>query len=263
VLGIIRQESEFDPSVRSNANARGLMQLIPSTARMTANRHGLPYSGPDSLYNATQNMQLGMAHMGDLLADYAGSYVMIAGAYNAGPGRVNEWTGRFGDPRSSSVDAIDWVERVPFGETRNYIMRVLENAQIYRALLNGREAPLQLASDLRRGGYTAVASAQFTSDVTQGAPVPAAIPQAAPQLEAAVRASKPALEPKPKAPAAAKGKKKDEPKAKGKSRAKAKEKAKPAAKTARAKGPKKPQRTEAAPRCKPGSKSKECRKNRS
>jgi soluble lytic murein transglycosylase len=268
VFGIIRQESEFDPSARSNANARGLMQMIPSTARMTANRHRLAYGGPDSLYNATQNMQLGMAHMGDLLADYAGSYVMMAGAYNAGGGRVNEWTGRFGDPRSSNVDVIDWVERVPFSETRNYIMRVLENAQIYRAVLNGREAPVQLASDLRRGGYAAVAAAQFSSDAAQAAPV-AAAPIAAPQVEAAVRASqpipdddeiKPALDVKPKPPATAKGKK-DEPKAKA--RAKAKDKAKPASKSARAKSQKRPQRTDASPRCKPGSKAKECRKNRS
>jgi soluble lytic murein transglycosylase len=274
VLGIIRQESEFDPAVRSRANARGLMQLIPSTARMTANRHGIAYSGADALYNPSLNMQLGMAHMGDLLADYGGSYVMTAGAYNAGGGRVNEWTGRFGDPRSSSTDAIDWVERVPFGETRNYIMRVLENAQIYRAILNGREAPLQLAADLRRGGYTAVASAQFTSDVSAApsSPPPATAQQATPQLEAAVRAStpvpddeEPAAKPKldPKPAAVSKGKKKPEPKAKGRAKVKAKEKAKPATKTARAKSPKKPQRTDAAPRCKPGSKAKECRKGRS
>jgi soluble lytic murein transglycosylase len=272
VFGIIRQESEFDPAVRSNANARGLMQLIPSTARMTANRHGIAYGGPDGLYNASQNMQLGMAHMGDLLSDYAGSYVMTAGAYNAGGGRVNEWTGRFGDPRSSSVDVIDWVERVPFSETRNYIMRVLENTQIYRAILNGRDAPVQLASDLRRGGYTAVASAQFSSDVNQApvAPPPVATPAATPQLEAAVRASTPVPdddevkpEPKPKSPAA-KGKKKNEPKAKGRANAKGKDKAKPASKAARAKDTKKkPQRTDATPRCKPGSKAKECRKGRS
>lgn len=267
VHGIIRQESEFDPAVRSNANARGLMQLIPSTARMTANRHGLPYGGPDSLYNATQNMQLGMAHMGDLLGDYAGSYIMTAGAYNAGGGRVNEWVGRFGDPRSSNVDAIDWVERVPFSETRNYIMRILENTQIYRAILNGREAPLQLASDLRRGGFTAIASAQFSSDITQtpGA-TPVTAPTPAPQVEAAVRASrpvpdddevKPAADPQPKT---AKGKK-NEPKAKG--RAGAREKAKGTSKSARAKGGKRTQRSDAAPRCKQGSKARECRKNRS
>lgn len=273
VLGLIRQESEFDPAVRSSANARGLMQLIPSTARMTANRHGISYGGADGLYNASQNMQLGMAHMGDLLADYAGSYVMTAGAYNAGGGRVNEWVGRFGDPRSSNTDVIDWIERVPFSETRNYIMRVLENTQIYRAILNGREAPVQLASDLRRGGYTATVAAQFSSDVTQAvATATPTAPVAAPQVEAAVRASrpvpdedevKPAVEPKPKAPATAKGKKGDEKKAKGRAKAKGKEKAKPASKTARAKGGKKPQRTDAAPRCKPGSKAKECRKNRS
>jgi soluble lytic murein transglycosylase len=277
VLGIMRQESEFDPAVRSPANARGLMQLIPSTAKMTANRHGIAYSGADSLYNATTNMLLGMAHMGDLLGDFAGSYVMIAGAYNAGGGRVNEWVGRFGDPRASGTDVIDWVERVPFSETRNYIQRVLENTQIYRAILNGRDAPLTLAADLRRGGYTALASAQFTSDATQAQSAvvpPVAAPAATPRLEAAVRSSapipdedevKPALTPKPKATAKppskemAKGKSKGKPKAqtaKRKSDAKSKS-------ASRTKPARSPARTDAAPRCKPGSKSKECRRGRS
>jgi soluble lytic murein transglycosylase len=281
VLGIIRQESEFDPAVRSPANARGLMQLIPSTAKMTANRHGIAYGGADNLYTASTNMLLGMAHMGDLLGDFAGSYVMIAGAYNAGGGRVNEWVGRFGDPRASGTDVIDWVERVPFSETRNYIQRVLENTQIYRAILNGRDAPLTLAADLRRGSYTALASAQFTSDASQAqsaAVPPVTVPTATPRIEAAVRSSapvpdedemvtKPELTPKPKAAAKPKGKEKVKEKAKGKNKANvqtAKRKTDAKSKSAAREKPAKTRaRTDASPRCKPGSKSKECRRGRS
>jgi soluble lytic murein transglycosylase len=172
VLGLTRQESEFDPAAHSGSNARGLMQLIPSTARMTATRHGIAYSGADSLYNATLNMQLGMAHFGDLLDDFAGSYVMSIAAYNAGGGRVNEWVGRYGDPRAPGADAVDWIERIPFSETRNYVQRVLENIQVYRAILGGRSASASLMADIKRGTYATLASAQFTSAPTGAAPAP-------------------------------------------------------------------------------------------
>lgn len=174
VLGLIRQESEFDPGAISSANARGLMQMIHGTAKMTATRHGLPYGGRDSLLQPITNMRLGMAHMGDLLSDYAGSYIMTAAAYNAGGGRVNEWVGRFGDPRATGADIIDWVERIPFSETRNYVQRVLENAQVYRAILSGRETQVALGNDLKRGAYTSLASvSQFTGQPPAGTqPVP-------------------------------------------------------------------------------------------
>ncbi|HAJ47450.1 MAG TPA: hypothetical protein DCL54_12810, partial [Alphaproteobacteria bacterium] len=261
VLGLTRQESEFDSQAISRANAQGLMQLIPSTARMTAKRHGLPYDGRNTLLDPTGNMRLGMAHLSDVIADFAGSYVMAIGAYNAGGGRINEWVGRFGDPRAPNVDVVDWIERVPFSETRNYIQRVLENTQVYRAILNGREAPMTLAADLKRGTYTTLAAAQFTSDPnSQRASSPPA-----PQV-AAIRSSpivpdedekRPQIDPKPKAEPKAKSAKesKAKPKAKGKSKAKAQAKA-------GAKKAKPNARVEATPKCKPGSKSAQCRKGR-
>lgn len=150
VLALMRQESEFDPSVVSSANAYGIMQMLPETARMTANKHGIPYDGSlllDWQYNAT----LGMAHLRDMLDKFGGSYVLVAIAYNAGPGRVTQWIEQFGDPRDPNVDVVDWIERIPFNETRNYVMRLLENTEVYRAMLAGGTAPLQIGQDLLVG----------------------------------------------------------------------------------------------------------------
>lgn len=152
ILGLTRQESEFNPKAFSAAGARGLMQLLPSTAQITARKEGLPYNKAALLSDPEQNMVLGAAHLSHLLADYNGSYIMAFAAYNAGPNRVTEWLGRYGDPRWPSVDPVDWVEQIPFQETRNYVQRVLENAQVYRARLNAKPIPGRLASDLERGG---------------------------------------------------------------------------------------------------------------
>jgi soluble lytic murein transglycosylase len=148
---IIRQESEFDARAESSARARGLMQLMASTAKMTAIRHGISYDRPDDLFDPDKNVRLGTAHLQDLLDDWGGSYVLTAVAYNAGPGRAKEWIARFGDPRAKGADVIDWVEQIPFNETRNYVMRVLENVQVYRAIAQNGQAPLKLSADLRRG----------------------------------------------------------------------------------------------------------------
>jgi soluble lytic murein transglycosylase len=157
VLGITRQESGFDPSVRSGADARGMMQLLPSTARIVARRIGEPYS-PGSLYEAEYNMKLGSAFLGQLVNQFSGSYVMAAAGYNAGPGRPTQWTATCGDPRGGSQDPLDFIECIPFSETRNYVMRVLENMTVYRAKMNGGTAPITLSADLRRGGYSYSAS---------------------------------------------------------------------------------------------------------
>lgn len=177
VLGLTRQESEFDPEAMSSANARGLMQMIHGTAQYTARKHGIPYSNKNELFTPSKNLQLGMAHISDLLDDFAGSYILSIASYNAGAGRINQWISTYGDPRNSTADVIDWVERIPFSETRNYVQRVLENAQIYRNILAGRDVPLTIASDLKRGGYTAIAAApaQFSSATMTGA-APAATP---------------------------------------------------------------------------------------
>ncbi len=150
VYGLSRQESEFDPNALSPAGARGLMQLMPGTARIVAKQVGLPYDQKrlnDPVYNAT----LGAAHLGDLVEnDFGGSYIMSIAAYNAGSSRVRQWVNRYGDPRSTAVDPVDWIESIPFSETRNYVQRVMENLEVYRGRLNGAPQPIRIDQDLRR-----------------------------------------------------------------------------------------------------------------
>lgn len=152
VLGITRQESGFDPAVRSGADARGMMQLLPSTASGVARRMGVSYSAA-MLYEPDYNMRLGSSFLGSLVNQFSGSYIMAAAGYNAGPGRPPQWTAMCGDPRAGGQDPLDFIECIPFSETRNYVMRVMENMQVYRAKANGGSAPITLSSDLRRGGY--------------------------------------------------------------------------------------------------------------
>lgn len=151
VHAIARQESAFDPTATSHAGARGLMQMMPATARETARRANLPFDWPrlgrDALYSA----QMGAAHLNDLLKEWRGSYILTFAAYNAGSGNVKKWIEAYGDPRKPEVDAVDWVERIPFYETRNYVQRVMENLQVYRQRLNQRTAYL-IDHDLKRGG---------------------------------------------------------------------------------------------------------------
>lgn len=151
VHAIARQESAFDPTAISHAGARGLMQMMPATARETARRANLPFDWPrlgrDPLYSA----QMGAAHLNDLLKEWRGSYILTFAAYNAGSGNVKRWIEAYGDPRKPEVDAVDWVERIPFYETRNYVQRVMENLQVYRQRLNQRTAYL-IDHDLKRGG---------------------------------------------------------------------------------------------------------------
>ncbi len=132
VYAIARQESEFDQRSVSSAGARGLMQLISATARKTAERAGVDYSDAKLSTDAAFNAQIGAAHLGKLLADEGGSYILTFAAYNAGAGKVQEWIAAYGDPRKPGVDPIDWIERIPFTETRNYVQRVFENMQVYR-----------------------------------------------------------------------------------------------------------------------------------
>lgn len=161
-LAITRQESSFDPRARSHANARGMMQFLPATGRSVARQLGLPYSD-ERLYDGDFNMTLGSYHLGDLTSDFGGSMLLTTIGYNAGPARPPQWIARCGDPRGGAVDPIDFIECAPFTETRNYMMRVMENMQVYKARLNGGSAPLTLSSDLRRGApagpvsYTAYA----------------------------------------------------------------------------------------------------------
>ena len=128
------------------------MQLMPGTASILARKLGYPY-GAGRLGDADYNMRLGSSFLGQLVDQFGGSYVMAAAAYNAGPGRPTSWSAICGDPRSASTDPTDFIECIPFSETRDYVMRVLEATEVYRARLAGGSAKLTLASDLRRGGY--------------------------------------------------------------------------------------------------------------
>jgi soluble lytic murein transglycosylase len=149
VFAIARQESAFNPGAVSSAGARGLLQLLPATAKETAKEAGLPYSKgrltSDPAYNAT----LGATYLGGLIDSFGGSYVMSFAAYNAGASRVTEWVERYGDPRDPDVDVVNWIEMIPFTETRNYVQRIIENLQVYRARLGS--PALLIESDLRRG----------------------------------------------------------------------------------------------------------------
>ena len=151
-LAIIRQESNFDPTQRSGPGARGMMQLMPSTAAILARRMGVSYS-PGRLDEPDYNIRLGSTYLGQLVDELGGSYVLAAAAYNAGPGRAHQWMNDCGDPKSGSVDPSDFIECISIPETRNYVMRILETTQIYRARLNGGSAPLQLSADLKRGQW--------------------------------------------------------------------------------------------------------------
>jgi soluble lytic murein transglycosylase len=152
VYSISRQESNFDPTARSGVGARGMMQLMPATASIVARKLGEAHS-VDRLSDASYNMRLGSVYLGDMVSSFSGSYIMAAAAYNAGPGRPARWAGLCGDPRGAQTDPLDFIECIPFSETRNYVMRTLETTMVYRARLNGGVAPLTLSSDLKRGGY--------------------------------------------------------------------------------------------------------------
>jgi soluble lytic murein transglycosylase len=150
VYAICRQESAFNQAVVSPAQAYGLMQVTPDAGRYVAKRAGVSFDlnrmKTDPVYNAA----MGAAELGGLLEDYRGSYILTFAGYNAGRGSVKKWIERYGDPRDPKVDAVDWVEQIPFSETRNYVQRIMENLQVYRARFGGG-TKLQIEADLRRG----------------------------------------------------------------------------------------------------------------
>jgi peptidoglycan lytic transglycosylase len=149
-LAVIRQESAFWEGAISSAGARGLMQLMPATAKHQAKDMGLKYSKDRLIRDPSFNLRLGQAYLSGMVDNFDGSYVLALAGYNAGPARVGRWIREFGDPRNPSVDVIDWIESVPFKETRNYIQRVMENLQVYRARVNGAQVALALDKDLER-----------------------------------------------------------------------------------------------------------------
>lgn len=146
---IARQESAFNPGAVSPANARGLLQILPGTAQGVAKRHGLTYAAARLTTDAGYNATLGAHYLGEQIDTFGGSYILTFIAYNAGPKRVPEWITRYGDPRGKSLDeVVDWIERIPFPETRNYVQRVMENYQVYKTRL-GQKADIE--ADLRFG----------------------------------------------------------------------------------------------------------------
>jgi soluble lytic murein transglycosylase len=146
---IARQESEFNVGAISKAGAMGLLQLLPGTAREVAKRFGLPYSKTRLTSDAGYNATLGAAFLGEQLGKFDGSYVLTFAGYNAGPKRARDWVKRYGDPRGKDIDTvIDWIERIPFAETRSYVQRVMENYQVYKMLLSGQ---FDIATDLVSG----------------------------------------------------------------------------------------------------------------
>jgi len=147
VIAIARRESEFDPAVISHADARGLMQVLPSTGELTARRLGIAYDAARLTTDPAFNALLGAGYLAQMIEQF-GAWSLVAAAYNAGPGRPRRWIGEFGDPRDPAVDPVDWVEAIPFAETRNYVMRVLETVVIYRAMLTG-EREIRLTALLR------------------------------------------------------------------------------------------------------------------
>lgn len=137
IYSVARTESSFDQRDKSAANAVGLMQVTPEAGRDTAKRFGLTYDWDRMVSDSVYNTQMGAAELSALLSEYRGNQIMTFAGYNAGRGRVREWVQARGDPRDPKVDPVDWVERIPLSETRNYVQRVMENVLVYRARFEG------------------------------------------------------------------------------------------------------------------------------
>ena len=149
LLGIARQETEFDHQIVSGAGAKGLMQVMTGTAQHVCRDYKIKCSIPRLLADPPYNVMIGSAYIADRMDDFGGSYVLGLAGYNAGPGRARQWIRENGDPRDPNIDTIDWIERIPIMETREYVTKVLANIQIYRARL-GMKNPLRLRQELLR-----------------------------------------------------------------------------------------------------------------
>ncbi len=147
-LAIARRESEFDPSVASGVGAQGLMQLMPATAAEVARELGRDHVPGDVLNDWRYNAELGSAYLAKLAGRYDGNVIMMAAAYNAGPSRPDRWISERGDPRRGDIDVVDWIESIPFNETRNYVMRVSESLPVYRARLGRAAHPVPFSREL-------------------------------------------------------------------------------------------------------------------
>lgn len=149
-LSIARRESEFDPGVMSSVGARGLMQVMPATAQEVAGRLAIDFDDRRLLTDPVYNATIGKAYLAELIGNFGHNYVLVSAAYNAGPSRPQRWMSERGDPRSGEIDVVEWVESIPFTETRNYVMRVMESLPVYRARLTGQVQPIRLSEELRQ-----------------------------------------------------------------------------------------------------------------
>jgi soluble lytic murein transglycosylase len=168
IYSVARTESAFDQRDKSPANAVGLMQVTPEAGRDTAKRFGVTYDWERMVSDPVYNTQMGAAELSALLREYNGSHVMTFAGYNAGRGRVRDWVKQYGDPRDRNVDAVDWVERIPFAETRNYVQRVMENLQIDRVRFD-TGATVMSKIDQRPGTAKEASSAPLSSAKTSNA----------------------------------------------------------------------------------------------
>ena len=150
IYAVARQESQFNARTLSSAKAMGLMQVTPAAGREVSKKTGAPYNEQRLMSDQSYNVQFGAAELGELVENYNGNYVLVFAAYNAGRGSVAKWIQRFGDPRDPDVDVVNWVESIPFSETRNYVQRVMENYQVYKLRFN-IPTKLQMEADLRGG----------------------------------------------------------------------------------------------------------------
>lgn len=154
IYAVARQESEFNEAIKSHAGARGLMQVMPRTLKGIARKYKIKWRVAWLTQKPAYNAAVGSAYIGDRHDEFGGSYIMTFAGFNAGPGRVRQWVREFGDPRAKDIDPVDWVERIPFTETRNYVQKVLANVQVYRARLNGKgKTMIKALDDLHRGKF--------------------------------------------------------------------------------------------------------------
>lgn len=155
LLGIARQETEFEPQTVSGAGAKGLLQVMTVTAKHICRDYKLSCDIPRLLSDNAYNAMIASAYIADRMEEFDGSYVLGLAGYNAGPGRARQWVREYGDPRDPKVDPLDWIESIPITETREYVTKVLSNIQIYRARIGGGDKALMIDKDLERarGSY--------------------------------------------------------------------------------------------------------------
>jgi soluble lytic murein transglycosylase len=159
ILGIARQESEFNTKTLSGAGARGILQVMPTTARHVCHDYKIKCNLERLMQDPAYNTMMGSAYISDRMDEFAGSYILAIAGYNAGPGRARQWIKEFGDPRDANVDPIDWIFRIPIEETREYVQKVLSNIQVYRARLGDESNAVRLTADLTRASAGAGRSA--------------------------------------------------------------------------------------------------------